>query len=303
MEKVLVFCTGAKGGVGKSTLAILMIEALKEAGLDVAAIEGDEKSPSLSRKYANGRVHLGHIDLASVIDQAGQVDFGEVLNELPEQWVIVNTPAAGARMFDNTPEVLNTLDYSKRAAWCLSLNAEGNSDGIEDDGLFASLDRGLLSAMDPEDVTAVRSLFQVANRKRGFWFDNANQLADILGLKTLDVANLHSSIVEAIHRDVASMPELIARFNNIDPIAGAGLEIFWNTIKTSLAKSVLAGADLKIKNGFQNNRGRLFGPKGLTQRVLQNSTSEQNPTEVTPAGEPVLETTKRSNVTKEALGG
>lgn len=273
VNKVLIFSTGAKGGVGKSTVAILMIEALKEAGLSVAAIEGDEKSPSLARKYGNGGLHLAHIDLASVIDDAGQGDFQEVLNELGEQWVVVNTPAAGARMFDKTPKSLARLNYDKRAAWCLSLNAEGNGDGVEDDGIFASIDRGLLSAVGAGNVTVVRSLFQVANRRRGFWFDKAHPLTGLLELSTLDVANLHSLVVEAIHRDGASMSELIERYNNTDPIIGAGLEIFWHAIKASMSSTVLSGAKLKVEGAVRSGGGSLFGPGGLALPLINGTAS------------------------------
>ncbi|WP_298211616.1 division plane positioning ATPase MipZ [Ferrimicrobium sp.] len=50
-KKVLIFSTGAKGGVGKSTLAILMVEALLEGEATVACLEGDERSASLGAKY------------------------------------------------------------------------------------------------------------------------------------------------------------------------------------------------------------------------------------------------------------
>ncbi|MHB1734372.1 MAG: division plane positioning ATPase MipZ [Ferrimicrobium acidiphilum] len=50
-DKKLIFSTGAKGGVGKSTLAILMVEALLEGEATVACLEGDERSASLGAKY------------------------------------------------------------------------------------------------------------------------------------------------------------------------------------------------------------------------------------------------------------
>ena len=268
MGKVVIFSTGAKGGVGKSTMAILMVEALREAGVSVAGIEGDEHSPSLVRKYGGaGRVRVGEIDLAALVGAPGAVAFNSAVEAMEAEYLVVNAPASGARIFEEVPEALAAASWGKRAAWCLAINADRSGDGIEDDGLLQSMDRGMLAVMDPGGVTVVRPLFQASYRGQPFWFDKLGGLAGALGVNEMGVASIHAQMLEAIHRDRRPMGELIAALNKSDPMLGATLQMFWHATKADLARTVLAGVELPLGDSVKSPRGRLFGPGGLMSQA------------------------------------
>ena len=49
--KRVIWVTGGKGGVGKSTFARGLLDILREAGLNVAAFDGDPTNAQLFRYY------------------------------------------------------------------------------------------------------------------------------------------------------------------------------------------------------------------------------------------------------------
>ena len=135
-DKKLIFSTGAKGGVGKSTLAILMVEALLEGEATVACLEGDERSASLGAKYgSHPEVRVANVDLSSLTPDAGLAMLGKAVESLDAQYVVVNTPASGVRVFDELPLVLTSLGREPRATWSLAITADRIKDGADDDGL------------------------------------------------------------------------------------------------------------------------------------------------------------------------
>ena len=266
-KKVLIFSTGAKGGVGKSTMAILMVEALLEGGGTVACLEGDEHSPTLSKKYSSHeKVRVANVDLSSLIDASGMDVLGKAVAEIDAEYVIVNTPASGVRIFDEFPEVLASLDFEPRAAWSLGINADRIKDGAEDDGLFTSMDGGMLSAIAAQNVTVVRPLFQRAYRDQNFWYDARSDVANRLGINTMDIAKIPASTLEAIHRGESSISGLVA---TLDPILSATLQILWYRVKTAMAETVLKGAGLALNELPRSLpvREKVFGEDGLARQL------------------------------------
>ena len=260
--KTLVFSAGAKGGVGKSTMAILLIEALREAGLRVSALEGDEHSPTLVRKYAGSEISVGEVDLAGLVDRTGSVAFAGAVRRLEGEWVVVNTPASGARLFDENPEILAAFGgYELRAVWSLSVNADRSDGEMENDGILSSLDRGLLSALDPGRVTVVKQPFQLAYRGQKCWYDSLDGWFTSNGVKTLTVEKLHPSLVELLHRDKRSLPEIVTDLNQSDPLVGASLQLFWHNAKTEMIDSILSGVKVNLSDGLKSTKGRFFGRK------------------------------------------
>lgn len=266
-EKVLIFSTGAKGGVGKSTLAILMVEALLEGGNTVACLEGDEHSPTLTTKYgSHPGVRVANVDLSSLTDEAGMELLGKTVGSLDARYVIVNTPANGVRIFDEFPLVLASLGREPRACWSLAINADRIMNGAEDDGLFTSMDSGMLSAIDSGHVTAIRPLFQCSYRGQPFWYDSRAEVTEHLGIETMNIAKFPASTLEAIHRTPSSISELVAQF---DPILSATLSLTWHHVKTALAATVLQGAKVVLAEPTQSlpKREKVFGAGGIVQQL------------------------------------
>ncbi len=259
MDRMVVFSTGAKGGVGKSTMAVLAVEALREAGKSVSVLEGDAHSPTLAHKYAGSPIAVGGADLASLAGAAGVAAFSEAAESLPGDYLVVNAPATGVRIFEEIPEALAASSWQTRASWCLSLSADRNGDGVADDGLFESIDRGMLSAVEFEHITVVRSLFQLSYRGQGFWFDKERDFARGLGVREMSVDGIHPATLERIHRDPRPMADLISEISSGDPVVGATLQMFWHAAKTSLSGTVLAAEDLVLDGAVESPRGRLFG--------------------------------------------
>ena len=246
MGKVVIFSTGAKGGVGKSTLTILMIEALREAGIEVACIVADERSAITERKYLDSPITLVEADPFKLGYPEAMSSFRGIVNELKENWVVVDTSATWARIFDDSPEELARSDWETRAVWSLALIADRDTSGADDDGLFESIERGMLSAMVRENATVVRPMFQLSYRGQQFWYDKSAKLTENLGLKKIQIKRIPASLIQAIHRDRSSMTELIAKSNAKDPVTGANLQLIWHSTKVSLAETILAGANLRL---------------------------------------------------------
>lgn len=273
MSKTVIFSTGAKGGVGKSTMAILMIEALREAGVTVSGIEGDEHSPSLHRKYGD-TIKIADIDLAALFGEDGAELFNEAVNSLGDGFVVVNTPATGSRMFDEIPRLLRSAGWEARATWCLAIKPDRTCDGVNEDGLFESLDGGMLSGVARGGVTVVRPLFQEAHRGQKFWYDSYLDMAKEMGLHEMTIKKLPSAIFDAMSRDRRSIPELIADFNSIDPLTGANLQMIWHGIKTSLAATILIGEPIRLDAEIEQTGTRVYGAGGIAETVLGKRTSQ-----------------------------
>ncbi len=276
--KKLIFSTGAKGGVGKSTLAVLAIEALREAKESVACVEGDEHSPTLTRRYRNSPIVVADVDLAGLVDRSGAVAFADALKGLNSEWIVVNTPASGARPFESDPEILAAFrrEYELRAAWSLSVNADRTVGNTEDDGILTSLDRGMLSAMTEGRVFAVKQPFQLAYRGQRCWYDDAsfeNWLA-AGGAHTIAVEKAHPQLVELIQRDNRTIPEIMADLDRNDPVLGASLQLFWHGAKKAMADSILYGADISLSGGLKSTRGRLFGGEAISTFTVEGAEPE-----------------------------
>ncbi len=272
MGKTVIFSTGAKGGVGKSTMAIVLIEALREAGLTVSGIEGDEHSPSLHRKY-DGTIAIADIDLAGMLGEEGVELFNEAVNGLADGFVVVNTPATGSRMFDELPGLLESTGWITRATWCLAIKPDRTHDGVNEDGLFESLEHGMLSGVTKGGVTVVRPLFQEAYRGQKFWYDTYSAVGTEAGLLEMTMKKLPSKIFDAVTRDSRSIPQLIADFSDIDPLTGANIALIWHGLKKSLAETVLTGTRIRVEAiAPKTDRIRIYGEGGIVAAILGDGT-------------------------------
>lgn len=126
MDKKLILVHGDKGGVGKSTLASLIIDAALEAFGKVAVVEGDEKIDDVSARFDGVPGVTGFmVDLArpDASEEAVIALFEELEGAGLPDTVVVNTPASASATLDRQAAVLveaaHDLGYGVRVAWML----------------------------------------------------------------------------------------------------------------------------------------------------------------------------------------
>ena len=86
----LYLISGEKGGVGKSTACIHLVEALRAAGMPPAIFDGDPVNPDVVARYPG----------AEVFDIASPQAWGEVLEAAGAGPVVINLPARGGEVLE-----------------------------------------------------------------------------------------------------------------------------------------------------------------------------------------------------------
>lgn len=118
----IIFCHGEKGGVGKSTAAMALIEGIRAQGQVPFLIEGDTGVPDIAARYRGvvdgAQIPLSRPDLA---DEA----VGELLellesslDDLAGRPVVVNLPAGAAATVDRSAELIHAVCLA--AGWELA---------------------------------------------------------------------------------------------------------------------------------------------------------------------------------------
>jgi hypothetical protein len=125
-NKKLILVHGDKGGVGKSTLASLIIDAALEAFGKVAVVEGDEKIDDVSSRFEGVQGVTGFmVDLArpDASEEAVIALFEELEGAGLPDVVVVNTPASASATLDRQAHVLveaaHDMGYAICVAWML----------------------------------------------------------------------------------------------------------------------------------------------------------------------------------------
>ncbi|XTI71810.1 hypothetical protein ACQAYK_08935 [Acidithiobacillus sp. AC3] len=111
MEKMMFVSHGDKGGVGKSVISMLVVEALLQRDLIVSLIEGDNKTPDLAKRYAGTtNVSLGVLSLNRAGDAENALSkFGDYLESHDASFVVVNLPAGAGDTLDANGDLLRGL--------------------------------------------------------------------------------------------------------------------------------------------------------------------------------------------------
>jgi hypothetical protein len=125
MAREIIMVCGGKGGVGKSMLAMAVIDRLLDGGRKVRLIETDTSNPDVHKCY-------GDVVPADMVDLEAANGWVELLNICDadrEATVVVNTRAAnneGVRSYGETLRgALNELDRSMTTLWVI--NAQRDS--------------------------------------------------------------------------------------------------------------------------------------------------------------------------------
>lgn len=134
-EKRLVLSHGGKGGVGKSTLAMRLVDAALEREGAVIVIEGDAQIDDVRRRYEGTPGVLGFVaplarpetSVDAIVSFFDQLEAR--LDELGEaRTVIVNTPAAATETLDGNAGMIvpaaHELGYTVVVTWTLGAAIE-----------------------------------------------------------------------------------------------------------------------------------------------------------------------------------
>ena len=92
MSKVtnrIIIVGGGKGGVGKSTVTMALVDALVTDNKQVLIIEADDSNPDVF-KALNGTVNC---EVCNLDNESGYISLGNLIQENPDVTIVVNTAA------------------------------------------------------------------------------------------------------------------------------------------------------------------------------------------------------------------
>lgn len=129
MDRVLWLVTGNKGGVGKSVVAKALVEWLHDGGVDVAIVEGDQRSPDVAAPFAD-RLTIGTFDLQDETAWARCADYlchlddhdGHVVANLPD-----GITERALRFIERTVSLIGNYGFSSKAAFVMNNLPDGLS--------------------------------------------------------------------------------------------------------------------------------------------------------------------------------
>lgn len=126
MNKIIVV-GGGKGGVGKSTVSLALIDALLSAEHSPLYVETDQSNPDVYKS-----VHeLVTSEIANLDDESGWIKLGGIVEAHPKACVVINT---AARMTDSLIEHGNILaDVARELnrSWVMLWPLNRQRDGLE----------------------------------------------------------------------------------------------------------------------------------------------------------------------------
>lgn len=194
----IIFCHGEKGGVGKSTTAMCLIEHCLRAGLNPYLIEGDTGIPDVAARYRGvidgAQIPLSRPDLAEeAIGELLEL-LESSLTDLAGRPVIVNLPAGAASTVDRSASLIQ--EVAKAAGWSIT-TLYLISSGVESaTAAVESLSEGLVGASDKK--IAVRNL-AFGDPARWPWARAGHQATwETAGGLVLDLEELASRVVDKI---------------------------------------------------------------------------------------------------------
>ena len=85
----LIMVGGGKGGVGKSTVTMALLDALRQEGHEPLCVETDDSNPDIF-KAVNGTVRC---EFCTLDTESGYVRLGDLMESNTDSPIVVNTPA------------------------------------------------------------------------------------------------------------------------------------------------------------------------------------------------------------------
>ena len=166
--KTVIFSHGDKGGVGKSVVAVAMVDLVVEKLGACTALDGDNKTPDMRNRFIDtssvSTLHM-QINMAGAASEAvGRL--AGIIEDSADDFVIVNLPSNAGDTLDEMGEMLRDVcdDMGVRMAATYSL---GEHDEAAD-GLNSSLNGRFLSVFNPQDRMVLFPAF-IGGKERFAW--------------------------------------------------------------------------------------------------------------------------------------
>jgi hypothetical protein len=190
MPKDIYFVGGSKGGVGKSTIAVALLDYLLERREDVILIESDTSNPDVWKTYhSSTKAELINLDEAD-----GWIAFVNICDTHPECPIVVNSASRNNVAVNAYGATLNSSvsELKRRLVTFWVINRQRDS---------LELLKEYLETMTATEVHAVRNLHWGEERK--FELYNGSKLKAQIedrGGKSLTFPDLADRVADDLNR-------------------------------------------------------------------------------------------------------
>ena len=158
--KTVIFSHGDKGGVGKSTIAAVMVNSIVERAGHCTIIDGDAKTPDLYNRYSDTgdvTVHTMQINYAGAASVAMN-QLAELVEKSDSPFVVINCPAAAGDTLDELAGMFSEV-CAMMGVRMVATYALGTKDECAG-SLAGSLKNGLMSFVNEENRMVLYPVFQ-----------------------------------------------------------------------------------------------------------------------------------------------
>ena len=137
---------GEKGGLGKSRLAMVLVDLLRKRGMDVVIVEGDKSGADVGKRYA-GYVETGYINLnrPDAMEEAFSSLGGWLQEHAVGKDVVINLPGQASDTLDQFAGLLASTAGMLGHEMTIYYNV-GSLD-LHTSNLVRSMREGLMSAV------------------------------------------------------------------------------------------------------------------------------------------------------------
>jgi hypothetical protein len=158
--KTVIFSHGDKGGVGKSTIAAVMVDRIVSQTHACTVIDGDVKTPDLFNRFGAVRdvkAYSMQINYAGAASTALN-ELAKLVEDAPSDFIVVNCPAGAGDTLDDLAGMFSESceDLGVRMAASYALGTKDECAG----SLRQSLSDGLMSFVAPENRLVIYPIFQ-----------------------------------------------------------------------------------------------------------------------------------------------
>ena len=152
MNKIIIV-GGGKGGVGKTTVTMALVDSLVESDHDVLMIEGDDSNPD-AWKALNKLVKC---EVCNLDKETGYIALGGLIEKYPESVVVVNTSAKSTRSLIDHDGIINDVCQAMKRDVSILWPINRQRDCIE---LLTDLVEGSTLANNAKVYALINTYFQ-----------------------------------------------------------------------------------------------------------------------------------------------
>lgn len=209
--KTYIYVTGGKGGIGKSTQALAMVDYFAEQGKTVLLLDADPVNGDSSANYKNEkqdgvtceRVRLRSEDASGQIDASGLQDTLSTLESTTANIVLVDAPAGDSTLLIEAGSII--------VAGCEMLGAKSVIVWMVD-----SVDRTAINALSAawESIKDASQILLVKNHRKGNNFDcfdgskSVNKILESPNVKVIDMPKLAARLEQHMRIDRKTFKEI-----------------------------------------------------------------------------------------------